>query len=496
MKLWINETEAIDLDQEVDLSGEVATRQRYTGWIDILGSLPDPDPVLRALGGDAEILRNLLADGHVWSCYASRKAGTLSREWEINAAADGGSEGANNKALDLAREVMTGIKVRQVISDILDAPFYGFSPIEVVWQSTDGWLPERMTGKPAEWFSFDNENHLLFNSAENATEGERVPEMKFILCSHHASYLNPYGERLLSKCFWPVTFKKGGFKFWAIFMEKFGMPWPVGKVPRSTGDADRQALLSRLAAMVQDAVAVINNDESVEFAETKGTKASGDLYQGMITTCNREISKAILSQTLSTELDKGGSMAATKGHLEIRDDIVDADCDMVKTAFNTLFAWITEFNVPGAAPPEFSFVEDEDVQTDRSERDNNLSTQGVKFTPKYYMRIYNLEADDFEIRGRDDSESRDPDNPEFSESATPDLADHMAGQLERETGGAMDALIQPISRLVANAKTYDEIQEGLADLYPDMDGERLAELLGQTMAAAELGGRYEADEGL
>ena len=79
----------------------------------------------------------------------------------------------------------------------------------------------------------------------------------------------------MSRCFWPVAFKKGGFKFWAVFTEKFGMPWLIGKVPRGTGDTDRAQLLDHLVKMVQDAVAVINDDESIAALEFQSKKRVG-----------------------------------------------------------------------------------------------------------------------------------------------------------------------------------------------------------------------------
>jgi phage gp29-like protein len=136
------------------------------------------------------------------------------------------------------------------------------------------------------------------------------------------------------------------------------MPWVVGKVPRSTNDTERGELLTNLASMVQDAVAVVNDDESVEIEEAGGKTASADIYEKLISASNREISKAILGQTLTTEIDKGGSFAATKEHMEVRADLVDQDKRMVCDKFNKLFAWVTELNFDNAIPPLFKFYEE------------------------------------------------------------------------------------------------------------------------------------------
>ncbi len=493
-KIWINEHDFFEFEETAAMpvmTGEIATRSSYSGLDDLFGSLPDPDPVLKSMGLDLSVYRQLLTDAHVWACYTSRKAGTKSKQWEVTEAAEGGARAANTKALDLANDIMRRLNVRQIISDMTDAPFFGISPVEVMWENSSGqWLPEKAVGKPPEWFTFDRDNSLRFRSQNNAFEGEEIPPAKIILCSHNATYLNPYGERLLSRCFWPVTFKKGGFKFWAVFVEKFGMPWVHGKVPRSTSDPERRKLLSNLSSMVQDAVAVINNDENIEITEAGGKKASGDIYQGLISAANREVSKAVLGQTLTTELDNGGSYAATQGHLDIREDIVDDDADMVCAGFNRLFAWVTELNVPNAAPPVFSFVQEEDIQKDRAERDTNLSTQ-IRFTKKYYMRTYNLEDDDFEVVG----ESGKPDDTkEFAENPEPDTVETFADKTEADAAGLLDGMIEPIRELLETADSLEAIRDGLIDLYPDMDTKDLGTLMQRTFAAAAMAGRYEAGE--
>jgi phage gp29-like protein len=388
-----------------ELTRETATRDRSLDWLGFDALLPDPDPVLAAEGADLSALRGLLTDAHVWSCYQSRKSGTLSLEWELQPAGRGPS-GPSDRALQLAGRVLESLDVGQAVSDMLDAVFYGFSPVEVVWGVRDGrWVPARLVGRPPDWFAFDRDGRLRFLSNQSPVEGETPVPGKFIVCRHQANYLNPYGQRLLSRCFWPVAFKKGGFKFWAVFAEKFGMPWVVGKVPRGTGQAERGRVLDSLQRMVQDAVAVINDDESLDFPEAKNKAQSGEVYLGLIDAANREISKAILGQTLTTEMGQSGSYAAAGVHLSVRRDLVDQDKRMVEGAFNQLLSWLTRLNFADAAPPVFRFFQEENLQKERAERDALLVRQGVRLSRDYYRRTYNLEPADIEAVGRQDVES-------------------------------------------------------------------------------------------
>jgi phage gp29-like protein len=502
MKLWVSESKFVEIDRgDTPLSVEIASRSRSVDWLGVFGFLPDPDDVLQKLGQDLAVYRQLLSDAHVGSCYLSRKSGVLSCEWDIREPANNPRR-VNTRVMEAICRFMDRIDVYQVITDMLEAPFFGISPCEVIWQATEGlWLPDRVVGKPTEWFAFTEDNQMRFKSRDNMIEGEVLPPCRFLTARHHASYRNPYGDRLLSRCFWPVTFKRGGWKCWSIFTEKYGMPWAVGKVPRSTNATDRATLVTNLGRMIQDAVAVINNDESIELKEAGGKAASADIFDKLLSAANREISKAILGQTLSTEIDKGGSFAASKSHMEVRADLVAQDKRMVKGCFDQLFTWVTELNFSGASAPEFVFHEDEDIQGERAERDENLKTQGVGFTKIYYQRRYNLEEDEFEMAAAAQS-------PEGGNAAHPVGALEYAedrkftpGQqaIEEMIDSALpmaarhrDVVTSSIMEAVQASTSWDDLQERLTAVLADqMPAEDFEALLSQVMTTAHMWGRSE-----
>ena len=229
---------------QIEIGVEVATRKRAGLYFTGFGLMPDPDPVLRKLGRDMRVYRDLLTDAHVFSCAQSRKSGTLSCEWEIRA---GGSTRADQQAAGLASEILEGLDgLHDVIAEILDAPFFGLTPVEVIWDR-DGrtWFPGALVGRPPEWFGFDDQNRLRFRSVDSPVEGELPPEYKFLLARHYPSYLNPFGERILSRCFWPVAFKRGGWRYWAQFIEKYGGAWAIGKMPGDASETQKKKAAER-----------------------------------------------------------------------------------------------------------------------------------------------------------------------------------------------------------------------------------------------------------
>jgi phage gp29-like protein len=232
------------------ISDEIATRKRSLNFYSLSSYLPDPDSVLRKQGKDIRVYKDLLCDSHIFACVLSRKSGVLSLEWEIKNGTD------KTELTEKLETLLKKIDIYRLINDILDCTLFGFQPIEIIWGKVDNLiLPVELKAKPPEWFCFDDENQLKFRTKEHYY-GEELPPKKFLCPQSNPSYENPYGERTLSRVFWPATFKKGGLKFWVIFTEKYGIPHLVGKHPRGASKEETDNLADLLEDMVQDAVAV------------------------------------------------------------------------------------------------------------------------------------------------------------------------------------------------------------------------------------------------
>ena len=104
-----------------------------------------------------------------------------------------------------------------------------------------------------------------------------------------------------------------------------------------------------------DAAGIISESTRIEFVEAaqKGSAPFKDLIEVL----NREISKAVLGQTLTTEVGASGSYAAGMVHEGVRSDIVRADARALERTVNRdLIRPLVRFNFgPGAAAPRFGF---------------------------------------------------------------------------------------------------------------------------------------------
>lgn len=487
--LWINDRTFISFsNKKTSLTEEIATRKGAIDFYSLGMYLPNPDPVLKKQGKDITVYNELLTDAHLGGCVTSRKSGVLSLEWSI----DRGK--AKSRQAKLIEDVFKALDLEHIISEILNAPLYGYQALEVIWENTGNYiLPKSVIGKPQEWFVFGEDNELRLRTKNNHN-GEPVPERKFLLVQYEATYKNPYGFPSLSRCFWPITFKRGGMKFWVIFSEKYGMPFLIGKHPRGTAQQETDKLADALENMIQDAVAVIPDDSSVEIKEAGGKAASADIYSKLLEFCKAEVSIALLGQNLTTEV-KGGSYAAAKSHMAVREDIIDADKKLVEKAFNTLIRWIAELNFSADALPLFSMWEEEDVDKDLAERDKTLVDAGVKFTKQYWIKAYGFEEADIETQSNNIAEQREftekKDSPFPDQQALDDALDSITSE---ELQKQMEGVLKPIIDLINDGNDYNDIMERLIETYPDMDTEAIEEMLSRAIFVSEMWGRISAEK--
>ena len=469
------------------LSGEIVTRKRRNIFSTIWKTLPNPDPVLKKLGQNIEIYRELLSEGQVGTCVKSRKAGVTKLNWGISRGK------ARNKQVEIIEDRLKKIKILKVIKEILDAPLFGFQPLEVLWTDIDGyWLPAEVKGKPVEWFCFGEEkNDLRFKSSESYWEGEELPEKKFLCPAQDASYNNPYGSPDLSRVFWPVKFKKGGWQFWIEFIEKYGMPFLWGKHPPGESKENIDALADALEKAVQDAVLVTADNSSIELKDSPFRASSTGTYKELLDACNAEISKVILGQTQTTEIAGGtGSLASAQVHGDVRQDIVDADQKMTEECINELIGWICNFNFPGAEVPLFEMWAEEEVDLKLSERDEKLVNCGVKFTKKYFQKNYGLDDEDFEVSYPENQ----PVLPAQYAEASPVMEDMDDEEIEaviipEELQKIGEKMIEPVLSLINESSSFEEVMENLSKQYPLMHTNDLEDLLTQGRFMAHIRGK-------
>jgi phage gp29-like protein len=319
------------------LTNELVTRDNYLTFHKYIGILPNPGKILEESGSQTQVYTTMKSDPHVWSCIQSRKSGVLSLKWEILA------KNENSPEMNLVREMFEELDIFNLISNILESIFSGFQVMEILWdEHPDGsFIPKEIVSKPNEWFFFGTDGKIRFR-AKGQPKGILLPENKFLVPRHNPTYENPYGEALLTKCYWPVTIKNMGFRFWMNFLEKYGMPLVIGQYTYPPTPEELQALADRLQKLIDSQTIAAPSDISIDIKDI-GQSKSVELYSQLIKMANAEISKALLSETLTTEMDSG-SFAASVTHFKVRRELILGDVKIVENALNVLIKMLLTVN--------------------------------------------------------------------------------------------------------------------------------------------------------
>lgn len=488
----------------IKLEQEIASRYAVTGnfaeWFNIL---PDPDPILRKLGTDIVVYKDLLADDQVGSTTIRLKNEVKALEWQLMPSENGTENDKEYKLCKTALDYLmnNGFAIKDIISQSLNPHFWGMVVFEIIWKEVNKvWLPHKIYAKPIEWFKFDTDNELRFHPQIGAEEGIPItgekadPTLKyrFIILRNEPDYENPYGIKALSRCFWPVTFKRGGLKFFATFVEKYGMPHVTIKHPPGYTEEEVNSLVTKASAMIQDAVAAVPDGNQVEINRA-GEKSSADIYKMYIDMMNASIEKAILTNTLSTEQQsKGGYSSASAGS-----DIVESLGKELKNYpeefFNKLLKLIVELNIGSDINPTFGTFEEDEPNKEFAERDKLLSEIGVRYTKNYFSRKYNLKEDEFEIG--EPNKPTDPNNPtppaQFSETDKTKLfAEELTDQLPNKLLQAqIEKTLKPVIDMINNSVSFSEVEDKLVELYPKMNSKGIENLLAKLIFITEIEGR-------
>lgn len=468
----------------------IATRERV-GLMGQVGYLPNPDPVLKRLGMDVAAYRDLLSDASVGAAVRRRKAAVVAMEHGL----DRGR--AKSRVAAAVEAMLARVSIPRLQAQAVNGALFGYAPFEIMWgQQQDGLLaPVAVEAKPPEWFVFGEAGDLRLRTLSQPLRGEELPPHKFICVRQDPDYLNPYGFPELSRVYWPTTFKRAGWRWWAEFTEKYGSSFIFGKLPRSASDEERTSLADQLEAMVRDAVAVIPDDGSVELPDNKGKGHSVEAHERLIRACRSEINTALLGQDQSTEAN--ANLASAKAATEVTQDIRDADASLAVDLLAGVIDAICAVNWGDVERPVWSLWEQEQVDETLAKRDETLVKAGARLTRSYFMRAYSLQEGDL-APDTDAPAAPGARGAEFSApSGWPDqeaLDEALAGLAEDVLSAQAGEVLRPVLAALAGARGYDDALRVLQSAYADMPSAALEERLTQLSFAADLAGRLQADD--
>jgi phage gp29-like protein len=207
----------------------------------------------------------------------------------------------------------------------------GFSALEITWDTSSGQaMPSGLEFIEQKRFLFTDERGYLRKYPKLMSDahmmGEEIPSWKVLFHRYGGKAGHAAKSGLYRVCAWMFLFRNYSLKDWMAFLEVFGMPLRLGKYEAGASTEDKDALIAAIQSLGSDAASIISKNTEIEFVESVKKGTTGDNpYDAMLKFCAKEISKALLGQTLTADVGEVGSYAATQVHNEVRIDLAKAD---------------------------------------------------------------------------------------------------------------------------------------------------------------------------
>jgi len=363
------------------LQSEVAVSRLMS----FITTIPDPDEMLSKAGIKRYQLRQLELDDEVLQAIDTRREAVVATPWRLE---------PNQSRVGKFLTNVIEPHIEDLKRGVLDARFYGYSVFEIIYKPVEKGIGiDRLMLKPIEWFAPQRDGTLKYfpDDGSGGTDGLDCDPLKFLLSRCNASYRNPYGEALLSRLWFPVTWRREGWQMWLSFLETFGEPIILGQV-RNYQDF--------VEAMVAQGVRSTVAWESVDGEDkvqpiTASTPGEFDRLEAAIL---RRIQKLILGQTLTSDVGSNGSYAVAAIHNEVRNDKRRADMRMVQRTGQQLVNNLAILN--GVEPPKFVMADDSGLEMSRAQRDSILlpvlAGSGLQFTRGYFTDRFDISEEDLE----------------------------------------------------------------------------------------------------
>lgn len=341
-------------------------------WKRALQAAEDPDYP------DYSMLQNLyhdiMLDGHLTAVTEKRILNILNTPIMF---ANG------DKANEQVNKLIETEAFENILRYIIESKMFGYS---LIWADIS--LPE----KESPTAKLIDRRHVVpplniykYREGDNNNSGidySKPPYINYTLTAGRSDDLG-----LLLKCAPWVLYKRGDVADWATFAEVFGMPLKVIKYPqhnpKAKEEADKAAEETGSAAVM-----TIPNSMEVEFVQNQSSSSGKGIHQMLAEFANKEISKIILANTMTTDAEGGNYKGEV--HAGSENIILEADRRFALRILNTQLKRLLEVHGYNPGDGCFRYVDEDSTNIkDRIEIDLKVN-QAVEIPPEYFYERYNI----------------------------------------------------------------------------------------------------------
>lgn len=445
-------------------------------------------------------------DLHYASVLGTRKLAVSGLSIRIEAASD---DAEDVRRADQLKEIVDSPEFGELQADLTDAMGKGYAVSEIMWdRSGKTWNPLRFEPRDQRFFQFDRDTgrELRLLDEADSMDGIALAPYKFIVHLPRIRSGLPIRGGLARLAAVGYMCKAWTWKDWMGFADIFGMPMRVGRYGPGASKDDIATLMSAVANLGSDAAAVIPDSMRIDFTQAANVTGAGDFFKGLAEWWDKQVSKAVVGQTMST--DDGSSMAQAKVHNEVRLDLLQADAKAESNTLNRYFVrpWCDLNFAPGRPYPRLIIdvpqPEDTKLLVEALEK---LVPLGLKVEQSVIRDKLNLPAP---AEGAELLGALAPDaSPALAQATNseqvrakplvlPDIVDNQVRTMELAVGVHLDDMVEQIKELLDSVNSLEEFRDRLIETYPAMTTSQLADAIADGLAAASLAGRDDILRGL
>lgn len=448
-------------------------------------------------------------DTHLLGEVTKRVNGILNLDFTLTPASD---DARDTKIYDFVnKHLFAADGPEEILLALQQAAPFGYAGLEICWDMTAAGevVPSDFEYIPPQRFVYRDETGYLSRIpkliTDDAAMGIEIDPWKVILHTYGGKSKHPAKSGVLRPCCWMYLFKHYTIQDWITFCEVYGMPMRVGKYDPAASEADKKALAQAVMGMAADAAGIISSNTIIEFIASSAQGSGHQTYSQAIDFFNREISKAILGQTLSAELGSSGSLAATETHNQIRLDLLESDGRaLAATIEKQLIRPLVGFNFGWDAPlPKYTAAlkKNEDLSA-KAAFITTLLDRGVTMPLNWVRESFNIpepEPGDELVGEKIQSPQGFNGMPWAAKQVVakaqppaPAYTDLLTDKLAKETAPEISGWVEQIEAgIFDGAENLNDVADKLLSLYSGMGTDELVDGLRQALLAAELEGRYE-----
>ena len=413
--------------------------------------------------------------------------------------------------------------------DLMDAVGHGFSALEIQWAQVNGkWVPKGFKPCPQSWFKLDKDDSLLLRTPANQM-GEPLRPFGWVVHRHKSRSTQLARDGLYRTLAWLYMYKHYSVRDFAEFLELYGMPIRIGKYGAGATNAEKRTLLRALAEIGHNAAGIMPESMQIELhnVANAGAASGNNPFLQMVDWCEKSIARLILGQTLTSGADgKSSTNALGNVHNEVRRDLMISDAKQIaQTITQQIILPYLQINVdPNIAPhrvPYFEFdtkeYEDLSVFADAIPKLTGIGVQISESWVRDKLGIPEPQEGEL-ILSTPQGEKTDEKTTALSamlnhgkgctcgcraaalsaQNGKKDEQDELDGLIDDALANAdfnqqLDPMMKQIVGVVMASESYDEAQEKLIALYPDLTSESHQAYLASAVFLADLLGAANAE---